>query len=83
MWHCHITGDLLRSTERFIYLTRCLLLRYCIMPCRARGKTHTVQIWADAVCIDQASIAERNSQVLMTDEIYANAILVLVDLGSG
>jgi len=50
--------------------------------CHARGKTHTVQIWADAVCIDQASIAERNSQVLMMGEIYANAVLVLVDLGS-
>jgi len=50
--------------------------------CRARGKTHTVQIWADAVYIDQASIAERNSQVLMMGEIYANVVLVFVDLGS-
>ena len=38
-------------------------------------------IWIDAICIDQSSIEERNSQVLLMRHIYRNATLVQVWLG--
>ena len=37
--------------------------------------------WIDAMCINQASVFERNSQVSMMGEIYASARAVLVWLG--
>ena len=38
-------------------------------------------IWADAVCINQDDVAERNQQVSMMDQIYQNATIVSVWLG--
>jgi hypothetical protein len=38
-------------------------------------------IWADAVCINQDDIAEKNQQVRMMDRIYQNATVVSVWLG--
>lgn len=40
-------------------------------------------IWIDAICIDQANIAERNSQVEMMGDIYRNAATVRAWLGPG
>ncbi|KAK4945916.1 hypothetical protein LTR10_015009 [Elasticomyces elasticus] len=38
-------------------------------------------IWCDAICIDQANVAERNCQVAMMGRIYARANAVLIWLG--
>jgi hypothetical protein len=40
-------------------------------------------LWIDAVCIDQSSVEERNSQVRLIGEIYRKADRVLVWLGTG
>ena len=37
--------------------------------------------WADAICIDQENVQEKNVQVRMMDQVYANATLVSVWLG--
>ena len=50
--------------------------------CRFRSEIETVRLWVDQVCIDQANVPEKNSQVAMMDTIYAKAIEVLVWLGS-
>ncbi|KAL6411762.1 hypothetical protein AUP68_04136 [Ilyonectria robusta] len=47
---------------------------------RASGFTD-VPIWIDAVCINQADIAERNEQVRIMGHIYRNAKLVIGWLG--
>jgi Heterokaryon incompatibility protein (HET) len=39
------------------------------------------RLWADAICINQNHVQERNGQVLLMRQIYANAIRVLVHLG--
>ena len=38
-------------------------------------------IWADAVCINQDDVTEKNQQVRMMDQIYQNATAVSVWLG--
>ncbi|MCJ1411568.1 hypothetical protein MMC19_005658 [Ptychographa xylographoides] len=38
-------------------------------------------IWADAVCINQDDVTEKNQQVRMMDQIYQNATVVSVWLG--
>ncbi len=39
-------------------------------------------IWADAICIDQANVAERSAQVQMMADIYRRATRVCIWLGS-
>lgn len=46
-----------------------------------RYKTRPRVLWADAICIDQASVAERSLQVQKMRWIYANAAAVMVWLG--
>jgi len=38
-------------------------------------------IWVDAICIDQANISEKNTQLLMMQDIYRRSRTVYVDLG--
>lgn len=45
-------------------------------------KEHRI-FWVDAICINQADIEERNSQVEMMAEIYRRSARVVVWLGSG
>lgn len=40
-----------------------------------------INVWADAVCIDQNNLVERNSQVQMMDQIYKSADAVYAWLG--
>ncbi|KAF9889455.1 hypothetical protein FE257_007357 [Aspergillus nanangensis] len=40
-------------------------------------------LWADAVCINQADVGEKNQQVPLMKDIYSRASAVLVWLGSG
>ncbi|CAK4034499.1 Hypothetical predicted protein [Lecanosticta acicola] len=52
----------------------------------SRIRSHQVKplrLWIDAVCINQADIDERNSQVAQMADIYRNAAIVLVWLGEG
>lgn len=48
---------------------------------RLRDPVSQVALWADALCINQADIKERNSQVKMMGRIYSSAERVLVWLG--
>ncbi|KAJ4858773.1 heterokaryon incompatibility protein (HET) domain-containing protein [Trichoderma breve] len=43
----------------------------------------SLQLWADAVCINQADVTERSSQVSIMDRIYSSAAAVFVVLGAG
>ncbi|KAK8861866.1 HET-domain-containing protein [Apiospora arundinis] len=43
----------------------------------------TLYLWADAICINQQDISERNSQVRLMDEIYTQALKVLTWTGPG
>jgi hypothetical protein len=47
-----------------------------------RRPDKTLMLWVDAVCIDQANISERNSQVSNIPQTYAEAAGVLVWLGT-
>lgn len=46
-----------------------------------RGPSQDIVIWVDALCIDQSSVDERNSQVLLMKTIYSNAQRVRIWLG--
>lgn len=46
-----------------------------------RSPSEDMVIWVDALCIDESSIEERNSQVLLMRTIYSNATRVKVWLG--
>jgi len=45
------------------------------------NKTKTRWLWIDAICINQADLPERNSQVQLMSQIYSKARDVLVWLG--
>jgi hypothetical protein len=40
-------------------------------------------LWIDAICINQASVAERNREVRRMDQVYRNAVQVVIWLGDG
>ena len=64
----HVDGQPLRIAPN---LWACLYtLRHCWQ-----------YIWADAVCINQDDVTEKNQQVRMMDQIYQNATVVSVWLG--
>jgi hypothetical protein len=46
-----------------------------------RNDTKDVRLWADAVCIDQNCVEERNHQVAIMHQIYEEAEAVLIWLG--
>jgi hypothetical protein len=48
---------------------------------RFRRKDRDRVLWADTICINQADIAERGSQVTMMRDIYKSAWRTLVWLG--
>lgn len=53
----------------------------CIKNLRIHGRDEVIYIWADAVCINQADLAERASQVQLMGSIYTKALKVLSWLG--
>lgn len=46
-----------------------------------RSKREDILLWADAICINQADVTEKNSQVSMMASIYEEAASVIVWLG--
>ncbi|KAK0641760.1 heterokaryon incompatibility protein-domain-containing protein [Cercophora newfieldiana] len=48
---------------------------------RIRRKSEAVVVWADALCINQADVVERNAQVAIMGRIYAAARKVYICLG--
>ena len=51
--------------------------KYGLVP----GKEKGLRLWVDAICINQQDMAERNQQVALMGDIYANASYVLSWLG--
>ena len=49
--------------------------------CSLRQAAQPRLLWIDAVCINQDDISERNAQVRIMDQIYANATQVVAYLG--
>lgn len=54
-------------------------LKYAL--CNLRHKSETRTMWIDALCINQAHVEERNSQVQLMAEIYSRCTSVIVWLG--
>jgi hypothetical protein len=50
---------------------------------RLRKEHDECRLWIDGICIDQASLIERNQQVALMGEIYKRAKSVIVWLGEG
>ncbi|KAF7192157.1 Heterokaryon incompatibility protein 6, OR allele [Pseudocercospora fuligena] len=48
---------------------------------RFRDPKQSVRLWADAICINQSTIEEKNQQVAMMAQIYSEADEVLIWLG--
>ncbi|KAH7061425.1 heterokaryon incompatibility protein-domain-containing protein [Macrophomina phaseolina] len=48
---------------------------------RIRSTNYAVQVWADAICINQQDVAERGHQVRLMRSIYKKAKSVLIWLG--
>lgn len=46
-------------------------------------KLHSIPLWIDAICINQADTAERNQQVILMRRIYRQASRVLLWIGEG
>jgi hypothetical protein len=46
-----------------------------------RSESQNINLWVDAVCIDNSNIQERNEQVSNMDEIFASAARVIIGLG--
>ena len=47
-----------------------------------RSPTYPITVWADAVCINQADIAERNQQLSLMSFVYTRAMRVVAWLGT-
>jgi Heterokaryon incompatibility protein (HET) len=48
---------------------------------RTQGLQNHLLLWADAICIDQTNLMERNAQVSLMGTIYQNAMRVFAWLG--
>lgn len=77
------------TDTRKVGATRLLITPNCAMALsllqrsmKGRFKTRRqINVWVDAICIDQSSSEERSSQVAMMAEIYDRAKRVIVWLG--
>lgn len=58
-------------------------LHLALRKIRKHFGDQNIAIWIDAICIDQSSITERNSQVLLMRDIYSKTDHPLVWLGDG
>lgn len=76
-WGRPIFTDMLRLQTGILQITPSL----CQALRRFRSKDKPIRLWADAICINQQTLEERNRQVGIMASIYANATEVLVWLG--
>ncbi|KAK4500570.1 hypothetical protein PRZ48_008759 [Zasmidium cellare] len=77
VWGDVSRNESIQSETGLLYVTKNLVdaLRAIRLPDRERC------LWADAICIDQNNILERNHQVKQMAQLFANARNVLVWLG--
>ncbi|KAI7222562.1 hypothetical protein KC333_g1055 [Hortaea werneckii] len=61
--------------------SKCVTVNLELALKRFRHASDTRTVWADAICIDQSNIAEKNHQVGMMGDVYRQAEQVLVWLG--
>ena len=66
--------------NRCEYPVRANLYKY-LRALQAQQGSEKLYLWIDAICIDQSSIGERNSQVQQMGSIYSNAKCVYAWLG--
>ncbi|KAK8108432.1 HET-domain-containing protein [Apiospora sp. TS-2023a] len=69
------------ETPRVVYVNEaCLAVTENLYMALLRLRNHALPrvIWADAICINQSNLTERNSQVQLMAEIYSNASRVIV-----
>jgi len=78
-WDSQACDRPVRCGGKLLYIT--LNAEAALRRLRLRDKAR--YIWIDAICINQASTAEKNIQVSMMAEIYSKATLVVVWLGEG
>ncbi|KAJ3486687.1 hypothetical protein NLG97_g6564 [Lecanicillium saksenae] len=64
--------------NRVLYITENL---YLALRDFQRQSVASAYVWADAVCINQADLAERSAQVLLMGEIYHTAFSVQIWIG--
>lgn len=77
------TGETAAEEPRMILNGGSFLLQHnlCLALRFLRSPTHSVNLWIDAICINQASIPERNAQVALMAFIYKRASAVISWLG--
>ncbi|KAJ6779832.1 hypothetical protein PWT90_08796 [Aphanocladium album] len=64
--------------NQVLYITENLYLALCDFQ---RQSVAYAYVWADAICINQADLAERSAQVLLMGEIYHTAFSVQIWIG--
>ena len=74
-WDHDIDSEVIYVNERPLKVKKNL---WACLRCLRQCWQH---IWADAICINQGNVAERNQQVAIMGKIYANAAVVSVWLG--
>lgn len=73
-----------RPERRKTTTTTILITPNCESALRhLRHRFKARQLWIDAICIDQASVAEKNQQVPLMGEIYMSAARTVIWLGPG
>lgn len=71
--------DEIKAEDAFLCITPTLYSALQRVQDRANGQT--VMIWADAMCINQNDIPEKNAQVRLMRNIYEQASTTWIDLG--
>lgn len=80
----YVWGDTSEQEEIVVNGSKFLVVQnlHCALRrIRSHAATRDICIWADAICIDQHSTAERNHQVFLMGKIYSNCQKCLVWLG--
>ena len=79
-----VTETILLDNEPFLVTTNLAALLKALNKGRAKWNwplDNPLNLWVDALCINQDDIPERNEQVLHMDDIYKTAGCVLIWLG--
>jgi Heterokaryon incompatibility protein (HET) len=68
----------IQNTEKLVTRN----LRDALVAVQSQLHVPKIYLWADALCINQADVAERNREVQRMSEVYRSASLVLIWPGS-